>query len=244
MAISAEEKKWLKKVKYKPTYSPSDIRMPNNIPLIKVSELVPYANNVKIHSHEQVARICASIDADGCWTTPVVVDDDNEIIAGHGRRLAAIHYGLDEVPCIKLVGISKEKANQIRIADNKVAEGEIDTNLLEFELQMLSDFGIDMIGIFDERELNFLLDDLGELNLDELAGDIPSEVSQKSEETQLALERHEEGVTSLRDVFGTATVSTSQARILKLFMAHIQGSSDIDGISALVDHASVVLGVE
>ena len=64
-----------------------------------VSSLVPYAKNARTHSEEQVAQIAASIREWG-WTVPVLVDDDDGIIAGHGRILAADRLGLSDVPCM------------------------------------------------------------------------------------------------------------------------------------------------
>ena len=71
------------------------------IELISIADLLPYANNARTHSPEQVQQIAASIREFG-WTNPVLIDQNNGIIAGHGRALAAEKVGMTEVPCIRL----------------------------------------------------------------------------------------------------------------------------------------------
>ena len=70
-----------------------------------VSELIPYANNSRTHSDEQVAQIAASIKEFG-WTNPILIDGENSIIAGHGRLMAARKLGYDKVPTIQLKDLS------------------------------------------------------------------------------------------------------------------------------------------
>ena len=69
----------------------------------KVSELLPYAKNSRLHSEEQVDQIAASIKEWG-WTTPVLVDEQGEIIAGHGRVMAAKKLGIDKIPTMEAAG--------------------------------------------------------------------------------------------------------------------------------------------
>jgi ParB-like chromosome segregation protein Spo0J len=71
----------------------------------KVSDLVPYINNSRTHSEEQTIQIASSISEFG-FTNPVLIDDTNNLIAGHGRLLAAKKLGLEEVPAIVLTGLS------------------------------------------------------------------------------------------------------------------------------------------
>ena len=85
-----------------------------------VSELIPYANNSRTHSDEQVAQIAASIKEFG-WTNPILIDDKNSIIAGHGRVMAARKSGLDEVPCIEVKNLTSAQVKAYIIADNKLA---------------------------------------------------------------------------------------------------------------------------
>ncbi|HYN37635.1 MAG TPA: site-specific DNA-methyltransferase, partial [Rhodospirillales bacterium] len=109
-------------------------------------------------SEEQVAKIAASLVEYG-WTAPVLVADDGEVIAGHGRLLAAQYLGLSEVPVIRLGHLTPAQVRACRIADNRFAElAGWDDELLAAELQALADldFDLDLTG-FDGRELDRLL---------------------------------------------------------------------------------------
>lgn len=87
----------------------------------KISKLIPYARNARTHSDEQVAQIAASIREWG-WTTPVLVDEQGGIIAGHGRTLAAHKLEMTEVPVMVAKGWSDAKKRAYIIADNKLAQ--------------------------------------------------------------------------------------------------------------------------
>ena len=100
----------------------------------KVSSIIPYARNSRTHSDEQVSQIAASIKEWG-FTNPILVDIDGEIIAGHGRLLAAQQLKLDEVPCITAVGWSDAQKKAYVIADNKLAlNAGWDNEMLAIEL--------------------------------------------------------------------------------------------------------------
>jgi hypothetical protein len=85
-----------------------------------VAALLPYAGNARTHSAEQVAQIAASIIEFG-FVAPVLVDERGEIIAGHGRLLAAKSLGLDTVPTIVRAGLSDAQKSAYRLADNRIA---------------------------------------------------------------------------------------------------------------------------
>ena len=123
-----------------------------------LSDLIPYINNSRRHSDDQVAQIAASIKEFG-WTNPILVDGDNGIIAGHGRIMAAKKLGMTEVPVIELAHLSKEQRKALIIADNKLAlNSDWDTNLLAIELKDLQDLGFDLnLTGFDGMELASLL---------------------------------------------------------------------------------------
>jgi len=123
-----------------------------------VADLVPYARNARTHSPEQVDQIAASIREWG-WTSPVLVDEDGGIIAGHGRVLAAKKLGLTEIPVMVARGWTQAQKRAYVLADNKLAlNAGWDTELLKVELAELSDLDFDMplIG-FSELELSDLL---------------------------------------------------------------------------------------
>mgnify|MGYP006390400863 FL=1 len=142
-----------------------------------IDRLIPYAANSKKHDAKQVAKIAASIRKHG-WTSRILVEPDGTVIAGHGRRLAAIDLLQEKVPVTVLHGITKEQAKALRLIDNKTAEGGHDTGLLSQELrELVLEDGMDMGEFFDARDLSFALDDLGELDLDSLSDDIGPEVT-------------------------------------------------------------------
>ena len=114
----------------------------------KIERLVPYARNARTHSDEQVAQIAASIREWG-WTTPVLVDEDGGIIAGHGRTLAAQRLQMTEVPVMVARGWSDAKKRAYILADNKLAlNAGWENELLNLELSELKelDFDLELIG--------------------------------------------------------------------------------------------------
>ena len=126
----------------------------------KVDNLIPYINNSRTHSDEQVAQRAASIKEFG-WTNPILVDGDNSIIAGHGRLLAARKLGYKEVPTIELADLTETQKKAYIIADNKLAlNAGWDNEILSIELGSLqsANFNIELLG-FDAIELSDLFDE-------------------------------------------------------------------------------------
>jgi ParB family transcriptional regulator, chromosome partitioning protein len=110
---------------------------------IQLATLIPYINNSRTHSDEQVAQIAASIKEFG-FNNPILVDKDSGIIAGHGRLQAARKLGLTEVPCVRLEHLTETQRKAYIIADNRLAlNAGWDNELLRFELNEL-DGNIDL----------------------------------------------------------------------------------------------------
>jgi len=123
-----------------------------------IKDLIPYCNNSRTHSDEQVQQIASSIKEFG-FTNPVLIDEQGGIIAGHGRVMAAKKLGLAEVPCIVLDGLSEAQKKAYIIADNKLAlNAGWDDELLKIELEQLKelDFDLGLIG-FSDDELALLM---------------------------------------------------------------------------------------
>lgn len=120
--------------------------------IVQVEDLIPYALNSRTHSDEQVAQLAASIREFG-FTNPVIVDEQNNLIAGHGRLLAARKLKLERVPAVVVTGLDDRKRRALVIADNKLAlNSGWDMDSLLVEMQDLgSDFG-ELMG-FSEKEL-------------------------------------------------------------------------------------------
>ena len=115
---------------------------------IDPKSLKPYKNNAKIHTEEQVGQIIRSIQEFG-FNDPIAVDENNMIIEGHGRQLAAIRMGLDQVPCIRLVGLTDDqKRAYIHVHNQLTMNTGFDLEILEQELQNITVdmgvFGFDM----------------------------------------------------------------------------------------------------
>ena len=125
----------------------------------KTADLVPYANNSRLHDETQLGQLVASINEFG-FTNPVLLDGANGIIAGHGRVMAANVLGLETVPTIELQHLTDEQKAAYVIADNKLAQNaKWDDEILRLELQSLSDadYNLSILG-FDEASLSRLLD--------------------------------------------------------------------------------------
>lgn len=151
-----------------------------SIKKIKVDDLIPYANNSRLHSDEQVLQIASSIKEFG-FLNPIIVDGDNGIIAGHGRVMAAKKLGIDELPCIDASHLTEAQKKAYVIADNKIAlnsEWDIDALRVEFEALREMDFDIELTG--------FSLGEISELEIEEIAPkyeeDADGEVAEPPEE--------------------------------------------------------------
>lgn len=117
---------------------------PEFIDQTPVEELVPYDNNPRTHSAVQIERLVNSLKEFG-FTNPILVDDDCNVIAGHGRLEAAKIVGLKTVPTITLSHLSEDQRRAYVIADNQLAlNSGWDDDLLQSELQALGDAGFDL----------------------------------------------------------------------------------------------------
>ena len=122
-----------------------EVTQRKNVP---VDKLIPYINNGKIHSEDQVMRIASSIREFG-FLNPVLIDKEFNIIAGHGRVMAAKKLGMDTVPCLFVEGLTEAQRKAYILADNKLGElADWDMDLVTSELEMLleADFDIDLTG--------------------------------------------------------------------------------------------------
>jgi DNA modification methylase len=184
---------------------------PSEIETWPIDRLRPYVRNAKVHGDDQVAKIAASMAKFG-WTVPCMVADDGELIAGHGRVLAATMLGLKEVPVIRLGHLDEAERRAYRIADNKLTEmGDWDEAVLRDEIAGLlaEDFDLSLLGITDE-DLDALLQD-PDVGEDAIEGenDIPeAPVDPVSRPGDLWL------LGNHRLLCGDATVATDVERVL------------------------------
>lgn len=127
--------------------------------MLHPADLIPYARNAKKHDESQVLQIAGSIKEFG-FNNPVLIDQDNGIIAGHGRVMAALKLGLESIPTVRLSHLSDVQRRAYILADNKLAElgGGWDLETLRVEVEAIRESDIDesIVG-FTSQELNDLL---------------------------------------------------------------------------------------
>jgi DNA modification methylase len=128
----------------------------------KVSELIPYINNSRTHSEEQITQLISSIKEFG-FTNPILLAPDNSIIAGHGRLQAVKRLGHEEVPCIIVQGLTKTQIKTLIIADNQLAlNAGWDLEKLSVEIEGLEaeKFDLNLLGFEDEFIKDLLKEDV------------------------------------------------------------------------------------
>lgn len=137
--------------------------------LVATDKLVPYANNARTHSQEQILKLRSSLREFG-FINPVIVDRDLTIIAGHGRVMAAKAEGIKEVPCVFVDHLTEAQKKAYILADNRMAlDAGWDEELLRVELQELEGLNFDLgLTGFDEKELaDFFADEKAEVEDDD-----------------------------------------------------------------------------
>jgi len=129
--------------------------------IVSVEDLIPYALNSRTHSDAQVAQLAASIREFG-FTNPVLIDEKNNLIAGHGRLLAARKAQLESVPAVVVTGLDDRRRRALVIADNKLAlNADWDEEALRVELEDLAgDFG-ELMGFSEDELVDLLKKDEG-----------------------------------------------------------------------------------
>ena len=148
----------------------------------KPENLIPYVNNHKVHSDEQILRIASSIQEFG-MDQPVVVDKNMVIIKGHGRREAALKLKLKTIPVIIADELDEYQVKAARIADNKSSSVEYDLDALKFDIGTLNlqGFNLASLGI-QPLELDELMKELDQSNFENDFQEISDKVSQQQSE--------------------------------------------------------------
>ncbi|MGE0829937.1 MAG: ParB/Srx family N-terminal domain-containing protein, partial [Hyphomonadaceae bacterium] len=145
-----------------PFTSPKESRMTQHGPWghAPLSALKPYARNARQHSEAQINKIADSIKRFG-FTNPILIDEDHNIVAGHGRAAAAKKLGLEVVPVVRLAQMSEQDKRAYILADNRLAElAHWDKDHLASELEGLlaADFEIDVVG-FEPAEIDLIIEE-------------------------------------------------------------------------------------
>ena len=136
--------------------------------LVDINKLIPYVNNARTHNAEQINKLRSSLREFG-FINPVIIDRDFNVIAGHGRIMAAKEEGIKEVPCVFVDYLTEAQKKAYIIADNRMAlDAGWDEELLKVEIEALQaeDFDLGLTG-FDEKELASLFDSDSEAQEDD-----------------------------------------------------------------------------
>lgn len=144
------------------------VKTTTEMQLVPISKLVPYVNNARTHSPEQITKLRSSLREFG-FINPVIIDRDYGVIAGHGRIMAAKEEGIKEVPCVFADHLTEAQKKAYIIADNRMAmDAGWDEELLRVEIESLQGMDFDpLLTGFDEKELAALFDDGAEAKEDD-----------------------------------------------------------------------------
>ena len=128
--------------------------------LVDINKLIPYVNNARTHSKEQIQKLRSSLREFG-FVNPVIIDKEYNVIAGHGRIVAAKEEGIQQVPCVYVDYLTEAQKKAYILADNRMAlDAGWDDELLAVEMEELQSLGFDLgLTGFDEKELADLFAD-------------------------------------------------------------------------------------
>lgn len=207
-----------------------------SIEIWPIEDLVPHPKNAKKHPPEQIEKLAKLITQLG-WSQPIVVDADKVIIAGHGRRLAALKLGLKKVPVIWRRDLTKAQADALRLADNRSVSNDYDTDLLKGEIIRLDELGFDLSFTgFDAAELDFLTNDLAKMADDVFVEDVGEAVEEQRQENAGKTAAMDETASPVVDALGFKRVTIAQSRELRGYMTRIEASTGKKGAEALLAH--------
>jgi ParB-like chromosome segregation protein Spo0J len=216
--------------------------MTHQIEIWNVSDLIPYEANAKKHPKEQIEKLATSITKFG-WTQPIVVDGKGVIIAGHGRRMAALHLQLEKVPVLVRRDLSTAQADALRLADNRVTSTDYDQSMIQDELRRLSaelastEITLADLG-FDAKEIDFTMADLGTIDDNFFVDDVSEAVEKQKDENVQKLSETDETAAPVTDAFGFKRVTIAESRTLRGLMTDIETRSGKKGAEALIEALS------
>ncbi|MDY7537596.1 ParB N-terminal domain-containing protein [Undibacterium sp. RTI2.1] len=196
-----------------------------------ISRVIPYELNAKIHDLVQIKRIAKSIKDFG-FDQPIVVDKNGVIIKGHGRRGGAEYLGMKQVPVWIRDDLTDDQVRASRLADNRVAISNLDTDILQKELASLN---FDLVGIFDAKELDFVIADLGEIDTSAFVNDLDGAIQDQADETAKTLEESTQRAVRIDKALGFKTINGKDERAVAMFMAQLETESGLPADKAFVE---------
>jgi ParB-like chromosome segregation protein Spo0J len=200
-----------------------------------IDRVKPYEKNTKVHSPAHVKKLQASIKSDGLFDA-LIVDMDGVIIAGHGRYEALVGLGQLQVPVKHAAHLTKNQADAARIAHNKTASTEYDSGFMAEELRRLSeadDVDLTAIGL-DDHELEFLVEDLGDMNMDAISTDLDNDIDEQEKETEQKVAATDASSEKLVKALGFNAVPIAAVKSVRRFMADIEAQTGLKGADAFV----------
>jgi ParB-like chromosome segregation protein Spo0J len=200
-----------------------------------IDKVKPYERNTKVHSPAHVKKLQDSIRVDGLFD-PIIVDMDGVIIAGHGRYEALVGLGHLHVPVKHAAHLTKNQADAARIAHNKTASVEYDSGFMAEELRRLSeaeDVDLTALGL-DEHELDFLVEDLGDMNIGAISADLDADIDEQEKETERKVAATDASSEKLVKAFGFNAVPIAAVKSVRRFLADIEQETGKTGAEAFV----------
>ena len=179
-----------------------------SIKKVSTSELKPYKMNSRVHSEQQIAQLCKSIESFG-FTQPILADENNVVLAGHGRLMAAQKLGLQSVPVIVLDGLTEAQKKAYIIADNKIGDNSTWNNeILRTEIEDIAGFNFEIdILAFSEKEMTKLFDDFADVKIEDFADDVP-------ENPKIIIECRKEDIFEIVDQVNAVLENYKDAKVI------------------------------
>jgi hypothetical protein len=212
-----------------------------NLPteLWDIGDVKPYPKNTKVHPKEHIKRLKASIVEQGLFD-PIIVDFEGVIIAGHGRWTALTELGQIKVPVRHAKHLTKDQADAARIAHNKTASTEYDSEFMAEEIRRLaesSEVDVQAIGL-DENELDFLVDDLGDMNIDAISTDLDGDIDAQDQETAEKVKATDASSEKVAKILGFNSVPIAAVKHVRRFLADLEAETGLKGEEAFVEWVS------
>lgn len=170
---------------------PEPVQMTQRLEIRKIAELIPYERNARTHPPEQIEKLRRSLREFG-FVSPVLIDAAGNVIAGHGRLLAAEMEGFETAPCVIAEHLSDAQRRAYILADNRLAEmSDWDDEILSGELEALQGAGVDlMLAGFDNAEITIPNAETPEITEDDFDPEPPEKpVTQRGQVWQLGRHR-------------------------------------------------------
>jgi hypothetical protein len=206
-----------------------------------VTSLTPYELNAKKHDKAQVSRLVTAIQRYG-WpdANAIQVDKDGVIIAGHCRRLAALELGMKEVKVQVRSDLNPTQVREFRLAENRVGVSDIDSEMLRAELIAYDD--MDLGGIFDDKEIEFMKVDLGDVNEDVFATDMGEVLADQKADIDAKMEKSTaaDSRVPLARAFGFRDISAASVIVITNLMARAEAATGKKNDEALTEWAGAL----